>query len=98
MIGSIASKLGSKLKTDMAKATPSKRIVQPPGPVSAEKDEIDEIYKAEDPIETSIEIRKKGGALQTVVPDKNAKVGKFFFTLKTKGPEVKITQEALKAS
>ena len=101
MMSSIASKVGSKVKTDMAKATPSKRVnltSQPPGPVSAEKDEVDEIYKCEDPIETSIGIRKKGGSLQTVVPDKNAKVGKFFFTLRTKGPEVKITQEALKAS
>lgn len=82
----------------MAKATPSKRIPQPVGPVSAAKDEVDEIYKEEDPIETSIGIRKKGGSLQTVVPDKNAKVGKFFFTLKTKGPEVKISKEATRAS
>jgi hypothetical protein len=33
-----------------------------------------------------------------VVPDKNAKVGKFFFTLKTKGAEVKVSKEAIKAS
>ena len=72
------------------KATPSKRIISniPAGPKSVEKDEVDEIYKNEDPIGTCIDIRKKGGSLSTVVADKNAKVGKFFFTFKTKGPEV----------
>jgi len=48
----------------MKKATPSRRVAPGPvGPKSAEKDEIDEIYKEKDPIESSIEIRKKGGSL-----------------------------------
>lgn len=60
MMSSIVSKVGSKIKNEMSKPTTSKRVAQttqPPGPVSAEKDEVDEIYKAEDPIETSISIR-----------------------------------------
>ena len=63
----------------------------PIGPKSTEKDEIDEIYKQKDPIEASLGIRTKGGSLQTVVPDKNSKSGKFFFTLKSKGANVKIS-------
>ena len=63
MMSNVASKLGFKLKTDMAKPVPRKSNPQPVGPVSAAKDEVDEIYKAEDPIETSIAIRQKGGAL-----------------------------------
>lgn len=49
---------------------------------SAEKDEVDEIYKEKDPIGVTIEKRKKAGQLTAVVQDKNAKSGKFFFTLK----------------
>ena len=77
----------------MVNKTPSRRatVSMPTGPKSSEVDELDEIYSAVDPIESSIEIRKKGGSLQTVVADKNAKVGKFFFTMKTKGAEVKIS-------
>jgi len=37
--------------------------VAPIGPKSAEFDEIDPIYKNADPIEISIEMRKKAGAL-----------------------------------
>ena len=59
MLSSIASKVGSKIKAEMTKPTTAsiKRMAPPTGPVSAEKDEIDEIYKAEDPIESSIAIR-----------------------------------------
>lgn len=83
------------MKSKTEPRTPLKRnVVGNSGPVSIQTDQVDEIYKAEDPIESSISIRKKGGALQTVVADKNAFVGKFFFTLKTKGTEVKISDKA----
>lgn len=55
------------------------------GPKSAEVDEIDDIYKEKDPIEASLNIRKKAGAVAQVVPNKDAKSGKFFFNLKLKG-------------
>lgn len=43
----------------------AKRVsVAPAGPASAETDELDDIYKEEDPIEVSIGARKKAGALQ----------------------------------
>jgi hypothetical protein len=35
--------------------------VAPAGPKSAETDELDEIYNEEDPIDTSVGIRKKAG-------------------------------------
>jgi hypothetical protein len=35
----------------------------PVGPKSTEKDEVDEIYKTQDPIDSSIAIRKKGGSI-----------------------------------
>ena len=63
----------------------------PAGPVSAEKDEIDEIYKQKDPISVALDLRKKGGSLTTVVPNKNAKMGKFFFTMKTTGTPAVVT-------
>ena len=63
----------------------------PIGPKSIEKDEVDEIYKQKDPIEASLGLRTKGGSIQTVVSDKNSKAGKFFFTLKSKGASVKIS-------
>jgi len=49
----------------MVNKTPSRRATasMPTGPKSSEVDEIDEIYSAVDPIESSIEIRKKGGSL-----------------------------------
>ena len=61
---------------------PLKHSAQPTGPKSAETDEVDAIYKNEDPIAVSIEKRKKAGALTTIIPDKTAKPNKFFFTLK----------------
>ena len=36
---------------------------QPAGPVSAETDEVDEIYNEEDPIEVTVAMRKKAGSL-----------------------------------
>jgi hypothetical protein len=42
-------------------------------------------------------MRKKAGSLTSTVADKNAKVGKYFFTLKTKGDPIKITEHATKA-
>lgn len=95
----IKSNLERKITSDMkstndvkAVSTPGKTIgnarksvMMPVGPKSADADELDEIYKKEDPIESSLSIRKKSGALASVVPDKNAKSGKFFFTLRMKG-------------
>jgi len=45
----------------------------PAGPKSSEKDEVDDIYKEEDPIETSLNKRLKAGAIASTVPDKNSK-------------------------
>lgn len=64
---------------------PSKPAPQAAGPKSAETDDLDDIYKEVDPIEASLNKRKKAGAIAQVVPDKNSKQGKFFFTLKMKG-------------
>lgn len=61
---------------------------------SAEKDEVDDIYKEKDPIGVSIEKRKKSGQLTAVVQDKNSKSGKFFFTLSTKGEKLVISDKA----
>jgi len=57
----------------------------PPTEKSADVDELDDIYKEKDPIEASLGIRIKAGAVAQVVPNKNAKQGKFFFTLKLNG-------------
>jgi len=56
-------------------------------------DEIDDIYKEKDPIAVSLEKRKKAGAITTIVPDKNSKAGKYFFTLKSTGQPA-IAEEA----
>lgn len=66
------------------------------GPVvkSAEKDEIDDIYKEKDPIGVTIEKRKKGGQLTAVVADPKSKSGKFFFTLSLKGEKLMISEKA----
>ena len=47
----------------MVKKTPVKlrHSMAPPGPKSAEKDELDAIYDNPDPIFSSLEIRKKAG-------------------------------------
>lgn len=50
-------------KTEMKRA-PSKPINNAPaGPKSVEQDEVDDIYKEEDPIEASLNKRKKAGAI-----------------------------------
>lgn len=68
----IKNKLDKKITTDIkdagAKAapTPVKRALPntgPPAAKSAETDEVDEIYKNEDPIDVSIASRKKAGSL-----------------------------------
>lgn len=98
----VKGKLNSKVQSDMQAAesklkTPAKKVFSgPPGPKSAEVDEVDEIYKNSDPIDVSLGKRKKGGAITTVVPDKNSKQGKFFFTLRSKGDPLEITEEAKK--
>mmetsp|Transcript_9365 Transcript_9365/g.14221 ORF Transcript_9365/g.14221 Transcript_9365/m.14221 type:complete len:343 (+) Transcript_9365:263-1291(+) len=61
---------------------------------SLDKDEMDDIYKNNDPIAVSLDTRKKSGAISTVVPNKNSKQGKFFFTLKVKGEQIKVSEEA----
>ena len=59
-----------------AKPTPSKALPKssqmPLGPKSAEKDEVDEIYKNEDPIGTSVDMRKKVGSLTSTIANKKA--------------------------
>jgi hypothetical protein len=90
-------KLTNGVKDIAVKVTAKKISVTPAGPASAETDELDDIYKEEDPIETSVAQRKKAGSLQSTTVDKNAKAGKFFFTLRTKGEPVKISAEAIKA-
>jgi hypothetical protein len=95
----IKEKLQNGVKEVATKAAVAKRIsAAPAGPKSAEIDEVDEIYKEEDPIETSIGIRKKAGNITQVVADKNSKSGKFFFTLRTKGDPIPITDQAKKAN
>ena len=42
--------------------------------------------------------RKKAGQPTSVVPDKNSKNGKFFFTLKLKGDKPPITEKAIWAN
>jgi hypothetical protein len=64
------------------------------GPKSAATDEVDDIFKLEDPVEASIEMRKKAGSLTSTVDNKNSKQSKFFFSLKVVGEPVKITEEA----
>ena len=56
---------------------------------------MDEIYKNPDPISISVDSRKKAGSLTSQVPDKNAKSGKFFFTMKFKGPQVVFSEKAI---
>ena len=70
----------------------------PSGPKSVENDEVDSIYSEADPIDSSISIRKKAGNVQSVVPDKNAKVGKFFFALTYKGDPIPISELAKTAA
>ena len=61
---------------------------------SAETDELDDIYSFKDPVEVSLQNRKKAGAIHTVVPDKNSKQGKFFYTLSYKGDAIPISEQA----
>lgn len=57
------------------------------GPVqkSADVDEVDAIYSNDDPIKVSLAARIKAGAVAAVVPNKDAKQGKYFFNLKLNG-------------
>lgn len=57
----VAKEVEKNMKDANANRSQIKRASVAPGPVSAEKDEVDEIYKEEDPIEASIGIRKKAG-------------------------------------
>lgn len=79
----------SPATTDDVPATPKKPAPRPStkGPVekSAEVDEVDPIYQNDDPINVSLAARIKAGALAAVVPNKDAKQGKFFFNLKLNG-------------
>ena len=68
--------------------------IAPAGPKSAEIDEVDPIYGKADPVGSSLETRKKAGAVTYMVPDKNSKQGKFFFTLRLKGGAIPISEEA----
>ena len=65
------------------------------GPKSTEKDEVDEIYKKEDPIESSLGIRKAKNNNYMTACKIDSKQGKFFFTLKLTGGEVPITRTQL---
>lgn len=56
-------------------------------------EEVDEIYKSEDPIGISLDQRKKEGAI-TSQAKIESKQGKFFFTFKTKGDGPIITDTA----
>jgi hypothetical protein len=98
----IETKMSKKIESDIQEAekkvktaTPARRIMTAPvGPVSASTDELDSIYNEEDPIDVSLASRKKGGSLTTVVPDKTAKSGKFFYTLTLKGSPITISETA----
>ena len=88
----VTSRMGTAASTSTASRPTSsigapRRSIVPgaTGPKSAEQDLVDDIYKEQDPIDTSLGKRKKAGALASVVPDKNAKSGKFFFQLRLKG-------------
>ena len=82
---SVKDKLVQGVQSKMQTASKRSSVAMPPGPVSAATDELDDIYKEEDPIEVQIGNRKKAGAITNQVPDKNSKSGKYFFTLKIKG-------------
>ena len=56
------------------------------GPKSSDKDELDDIYKTEDPIEVTMKKRVKEGSIISRVKEET-KQGKFFFTLKLKGAQ-----------
>lgn len=71
-------KAEEKVKSTPGRAKPG---AQPAGPKSAETDEVDDIYKEDDPIGVSLEKRKKQGSLTSQVKE-DSKSGKFFFTLK----------------
>lgn len=62
---------------------------------SSDKDIIDEIYKQPDPIDASIRKRyQAAGRVTDVIPDRNSKQGKFFFTLRFSGQKLVITDQA----
>lgn len=57
-------KVTTGVKDVGVKVTAKRVSAAPTGPASAETDELDDIYKEEDPIETSVALRKKAGSLQ----------------------------------
>jgi len=83
--------------SEVVKKTPVKlrHSIAPAGPKSAEKDELDAIYDNPDPILSSLEIRKKAGNISQSVKDPNSKSGKFFFTLRIKGPQLVMSEKAI---
>jgi hypothetical protein len=84
------------MQDSFLKKTPVKlrHSLAPAGAKSAATDELDDIYKKDDPIGSSLDTRKKtGGHVTNTVADKNSKAGKFFFTLRLKGPACEITEE-----
>ena len=89
-----------EIEVEQVKKTPVKlrHSIAPAGPKSADKDETDAIYNNVDPIFSSLEIRKKAGNISQAVKDPNSKAGKFFFTLKIKGPQMVISEKALYAN
>lgn len=70
-----------------------RRSILPQEAKSALVDEVDPIYSKSDPIEASIEIRKKAGDVRSHVPDKNSKQGKFFFKIHLKDGPNKISEK-----
>ena len=88
----VQEKLKKEIKSEIEKAeekvksTPGRSKVSavPAGPKSSETDELDDIYKEDDPIGISIEKRKKQGSLTSQVKEES-KSGKFFFTLRQTG-------------
>lgn len=66
--------------------------VSPSAPMIRSKDHVDDIYKEEDPIDASLQIRKKKGGLITSVIQEQKLHAAFFYALKLKGPQADISQ------
>ena len=80
-------------ESKVQKASLKRASTIPEGPKSVSADEVDDIYKEEDPIAVTIERRKKAGSLSSTVKDPNVKSGKFFYTLRLKGT-IEISEQA----
>jgi len=84
--------------SSVGKPAPNKspsKIAALNGPRSAKTDVVDAIYKNEDPINTSIGIRQKAGDINSLVANPSCTMGKFFFTLRSKGAGPVHSQQAL---